>query len=165
MTPSLDSGTMYYFDTNALWKFYQDQKGDMNIQRLVARSQSQVLISPLTLLEFFGVLMKYYRKKSIRRRDVHAIAKRVRRDSTVGKSNRPFQVIQVPDGSFREAEGILLQYGNSYDLQTNDVLHLAIVVSFQNQLATSLALVTSDHVLKNVAQRKGVIWYDPETTE
>jgi len=144
----------------ALWKFYQDEKGDVNIRRLVARSPSQVLISSLTMLEFIGVLMKYYRQGFIKRRHVRAIAQRLRRDSAVGRTNRPFQVIQIPDGSFREAQGILLQDGSHYDLQANDALHLAIVVKLG--VADSVVLVTSDGALQNTAQRRGVDWYDPE---
>jgi len=95
--------SLYYLDTNALWKFYQDQTGDVNVRRLVARSPSQVLISPLTMLEFFGVLMKYYRKRLIKRKQIHAIAKRLRRDSAIDNVHRPFRVVQIPDGSFRQA--------------------------------------------------------------
>jgi predicted nucleic acid-binding protein len=152
----------YYLDANALWKFYQDQKGDVNVRRLVASSPSQVLISPLTMLEFLGVLMKYYRKRFIKRKQVHAVAGRLWRDAATGNVHRPFSVVQVPVGSFREAEGILLQYGN-YDIQSNDALHLAIVLKLKTD--NPVVLVTADNSLQITALRKGIDWYDPETGE
>jgi len=153
--------SLYYLDTNALWKFYQDQTGDVNVRRLVARSPSQVLISPLTMLEFFGVLMKYYRKRLIKRKQIHAIAKRLRRDSAIDNVHRPFRVVQIPDGSFRQAQSILLQDASRYSIQTNDALHLAIVLKLNT--ADPVVLVTADGSLQNTAQRRGIDWYNPET--
>ncbi len=161
--PSSTTDVLYYLDTNALWKFYQDQKGDINIRRLIAKSSSQVLVSPLTLLEFVGVLMKYHRKKLIKRKHIHAIAKRLRRDSAIGKTNRPFHIIESPNGSFREAENILLECGSDCDFQTNDALHLAAVIKLRTSMAVPIVLVTSDGALQYVASRKGVACYDPES--
>lgn len=152
---------LYYFDTNALWKFYRDEKGDVNVRRLVAQCPSQVIISPLTTLEFFGVLMKYYRQRLIKRRQIHAIAKRLRRDSAIGNTHRPFRMVQVPDGSFRQAQSILLQDAGACSIQPNDALHLAIVLSLDT--ADPVMLVTSDGPLQNTAQRRGVDCYNPET--
>jgi len=159
MTPQTTE-SLHYFDANALWKYYRDEKGDVNVRRLVARSSSQILISPLTLIEFLGVLTRYYRKRFIKRKHVNSIAGRMRRDSTAGKTNRPFRVIPVPAGSFHEAQSILLQYGSHYDLQSNDALHLAIVA--KHGVTDPVVLVTSDRALQNTAQKKGVDCYDPE---
>lgn len=154
---------LYYFGTNALWKFYQDQRGDLNIRRLVSNVKSPILLSPLTLLEFFGVLMKYYRKRFIKRKDIHAIADRLRRDTGIGASKRSFQVIPIPTGAFREAESILLQYAGELDFQTNDALHLAIVTQMRVTVTTALIFVTSDNALQRVAEKKGIDWYNPES--
>ena len=126
--PAMPEDVLYYLDTNALWKFYRQEKGGLAIHRLVARSPSQVLLSPMTVIEFVSMLMEYYRKGLLRRKHVNAIARRLRRDSAVGRTNRPFQVIPVPEGAFREAEGILLQYADRYSFASNDALHLAIVI-------------------------------------
>ena len=151
---------LYYLDANALCKFYRDEQGDLDLRRLVARSPSQVLLSPLTVIEFVSVLMAYYRKGLLKRKQVHAIARRLRRDSAVGKTNRPFRVIPVPEGAFREAEGILLQYAGTYSFASNDALHLAIVI--RQDAADPVVLVTSDRALKHVAWQRSVTCYDPE---
>lgn len=155
------ANVLHYLDANALWKFYRDEIGDANIRALVADSPAQVLVSPLTMLEFIGVLMKYYRKQRIGRRHVNAIAKRLRRDCAAGKSHRPFKVTPMPDSCLREAEGILLQHGCKNDLQTNDALHLAIVATLCRE--GPVILVTSDGPLQGAIQRRGMAWYDPET--
>jgi PIN domain nuclease of toxin-antitoxin system len=47
----------YYFDANALLKYYQDEQGSLQIHRLVS-NEKPILVSPLTLVECVGVLMK-----------------------------------------------------------------------------------------------------------
>lgn len=154
---------LHYLDANALWKFYRAEKGDANVRALVANSPFQTLVSPLTMLEFIGVLMKYYRKGSLGRRHINAIAKRLRRDSAAGKSHRPFRVIPMPESCLREAEGILLQHGCNSDIQTNDALHMAIVARLDRE--GPVVLVTSDGPLQGATQRRGMAWYDPETNK
>ena len=157
------AGMTYYFDANALWKFYRDEPGDLNIRRLVSNATTQILISPLTMLEFIGVLMKYYRKGHLKRKQVRALAKRLRRDAALTSSNRPFRVISLPHGAFRAAEGILLQWGYQYDLQSNDSLHLAIVVKLNE--ANPVVVVTCDNSLTHTARHEKMSCYNPETEE
>jgi len=154
---SLPESASYYLDTAAMWKYYRDEPGDVQVRRLVSRSP--VLVSPLTMLEFIAVLMRYYRRRCLRRKDVHAIARRLRRDSALGRTSRPFQVIQIPEGAFRQAEGFLLQYADQCRLGANDALHLAIAI--RHRAADPIVFVTSDGALKQVAKRQGVPCYDP----
>jgi len=161
--PTSTPESLHYLDANALWKFYRDQRGDVNIRRLVTGSSSQVLISPVTVLEFIGVLVKYYRKGLVGRRHVNRIAKRLRRDSAMGNTHRPLRMIPLPEGFAREAKGILLQQGCTCSIQTNDAIHLAIVLRLEQDHPATL--VTSDRALQKTAQRRGVAWYDPEAEE
>ena len=159
--PNSTPESLHYLDANALWKFYRDEPGDGNVRRLVTGSSAQVLISPLSVLEFVGVLVKYYRKGFVGRRDVNRIAKRLRRDSAVGNTHRPFRMIPLPEGFAREAKGILLQHGCISSIQTNDAIHLAIVLRAEHDHAATL--VTSDRALRETAHRRGICCYDPET--
>ena len=152
---------LYYFDTNALWKFYQDQPGDLNIRRLVSNVSTPILISPLTMLEFIGVLMKYFRQGYLKHKQVRAVTRRLRRDADPTRSNRPFKVVTIPENAFRSAEGALLQYGYQYNIQTNDSLHLAIVSRLNEN--DDVVLVTSDRSLQHTARREHISCYDPET--
>jgi predicted nucleic acid-binding protein len=161
MTESAELQT-YYFDTNALWKYYQDQPGALNVRRLVSSPHALILVSPLTLVEFIGVLMKYYRKRLIKRKDVHAITKRLRRDIGVGNSRRPFKLVALPEDVFHEGQSILLEHGSIFDIQTNDALHLAVVVTLNSAQSSRVILVTCDNSLHHASEKKFVPWYDPE---
>jgi predicted nucleic acid-binding protein len=158
-TPSSNS---CYLDANALWKYYRDEPGALAVRRLVTTQAGQVLISPMTVLEFIGVLMKYHRKGQIKRTHLRAIAKRVRRDSAPGNSHRPFRSVAIPDAVYREAQRILLELAAHNDCGANDALHLGIVVRFG--LTEPIVLVTSDKPLQHAAGRKGVQYLDPEIT-
>ena len=155
------SDSIYYFDTNALWKFYYGQENYLKIRRLVASSSSQILVSPLTMIEFVGVLMKYHRKKPVKRKHVNAIIRRMRRDVGTVNRHRPFRVDDLPENVFREAESILLRCGDNA-IQTIDALHLAVVVRLDRLSTSTIVLVTSDGPLLNAAQKSGVNCYDPE---
>jgi predicted nucleic acid-binding protein len=161
--PTEISGVVYYFDTNALWKFYRDQSGAVNIHRLVADSSTQVLISSLTLVEFVGVLMKYYRKGQVRRRQINKIVKRLRRDAGTVNPHRPFRVVNFSDTAFREGERLLLHYAGDAAIQTNDALHLAIAMHNDASPSPTVVFVTSDGALGAVVQKQCLGCYDPET--
>jgi predicted nucleic acid-binding protein len=49
----------YYFDANALVKYYREEQGSLQIKRLVSNSKP-ILISPLTLVECVSVFMNFF---------------------------------------------------------------------------------------------------------
>ncbi len=152
----------YYFDANALFKYYRDQKGSLNIRRLVSNSTKPVLLSSLTLLECFGVVMKYYRKKYLKKKDVTKLFKRIRRDAgIINTSTRPFRIIPMPDRTFSLAQSILLQYACTYQIGSNDALHLAIMKRFDIN-EKFFIMVTSDNSMKRVCEKICTPIYDPE---
>ena len=153
----------YYFDANALVKYYQDEDGSLKIRRLVSNSPTPILISPLTSLECLSVVMKSYRRGIFKRKMVNSIVYRLRRDREFGINDKPrsFQVIPIPEDTFRFAENILFQHAFTFDIGSNDALHLAIVKKLQ--LDFSPILVTSDNPMQNVCKRLLISFYDPET--
>lgn len=152
-----DEKSRFYFDTAAVWKFYRDEEGSLNIRRLVSYLPAPVLVSPLTVLEFISILMKYRRKRYLKSGTVRKIVKRIRRDT----ASRYFEVIPVAEASFREAEKILLEHGHQQSIGSNDALHLAIVRN-ASPISCDITFVTSDHSLKNVCEKVGLPCYDPE---
>lgn len=152
---------MYYFDTNAFWKYYYDQKGALEIRRLVSSSGFQVFISQMTLLECLGVLMKYYRKKLIKRRELNSILKRIRRDVGTRNTHRPFSLILLSTKKFQVSEQILLNYADRHAIQTNDALHLAVALDIANN-GNEIIFVTSDNALYHVATSHTLSCFNPE---
>ena len=156
----------YYFDANALWKFYQKgELGVINARRLVSNSESSVLISPLTSVEFFSVLMRKYRQGSIKKRQVRNIANRFRRDvSTKEFGRRPFKMSVLPESSYRNAESVLLNFAGKSNIGSLDGLHIGIVQSLQSVGYEDIIMVTSDQPMQTVCRRLDIQHYDPEQT-
>jgi predicted nucleic acid-binding protein len=154
----------YYFDTNALIKYYrQTELGRLNLRRLVATNT--ILISALTQLEFTNVLMKEYRRQNIRKAQAVALIKRMRRDTSLTGMNagRPFQSIELPSGIFRGAEALLWQHYR-IDIVANDALHIAIADKLMDN-HSDLEMVTSDKGVKFVCGQINLMVFDPETPQ
>ncbi len=154
----------YYFDANALWKFYRPgrkEDGSQRIRYLVSNEADPILVSPLTLLEFFGILMKYRRKRLLKSKAVRKLARLVRHDTGTDTKKRSFAKILMPDGSFRLAENTLLQYAYTSDISSNDALHLAIVKKLHTHFPV-IVLVTSDNSMKHICEKLEISCYDPQ---
>jgi len=154
----------YYFDANALFKYYQDEKGALKIRRLVTLAPNSVLVSQLSLLECFGIVVKRYRQKLLKRKNVKTMFKHLRKDARLNTQHRPFEIIEMPEGVFRMAENILLQHALTFDIGSNDALHIAIVKTLQSQ-SLSPILVTSDKSMQRVCERLSIAFYDPESED
>ena len=151
----------YYFDTSAFLKFYKDEEGSLNIKRLVSRVSNPIILSSLTILELVSVLMKYYRKGYLNKKTIRSVVKRVRRDTGIKSTTRPFTMIAIPNNSFKRAESILIKYASQYNVGSNDVLHLAAVENAQLEF-NDVTFVTSDVSLQHVCNKIEILYYDPE---
>ena len=67
----------------------------------------------------------------------------------------------MPDRSFSLAQSILLQYACTYQIGSNDALHLAIMKRFDIN-ENSFIMVTSDNSMKKVCEKIRTRVYDPE---
>jgi predicted nucleic acid-binding protein len=150
----------YYFDANALFKYYQDEKGDLNIRRLVANTQKPVLVSSLSLLECFNIVMRYRRKNLFKNRHVNRIFKQLKKDARFNATHHPFEIIAISDNIFPIAQNILFHHARSFQIGSMDALHLAIIQKLQ--LQTSPILVTSDKSMQQVCKQLAISFYDPE---
>jgi len=146
----------YYFDANALIKYYKSEEGSDQIIDLV-KTEKPILISQLTFLETISVFIKFRRKKLIRKRELDDIVKLLKQDIEYDEKISSFQMITMPEGIFQLAESILLENADAA-IQTNDALHLAVV----KKLAFQATMVVSDKALKNVCHQMDVESYDPE---
>ncbi len=155
----------YYFDTNALLKYYnpllkhfQEEQGILRIRRLVANSDFPILISPITSLELVGKVTTFFRQKSIQRKTLRTIITHLRKDIGINPTSRPFEMVELPDNVFPLAETILLEHAK-FAIGSNDALHLAIV---QKLPLYQPIMVTSDKSLQRVCESIQMPFYDPE---
>jgi len=146
----------YYFDANALVKCYKNEEGSLEIRRLVSSTVSPILVSELTLLECFSVIMKEKRRGNFRLKRVRTIYQELKK--IVNARSYHFELISTPEEIFPLAHEILLNYAPNNDFGSHDALHLAIVKKLESQAI----MVTSDKEMKNVCKCKDINFYDPE---
>jgi len=150
----------YYFDTNALIKHYISKDQETALRRL--STTATVYVSNLTYLEMLGVLMKFFRKKEIKRKHLNSIIEQLKQDIGTTPRHR-FQLMTTQEGVFQKARALMMKYAATYELGTNDSLHVAIA----SLCTPSVIMVTSDGG-KNDGKMKGVCKeiklsaYDPE---
>ncbi|MEK8020442.1 MAG: type II toxin-antitoxin system VapC family toxin [Candidatus Parabeggiatoa sp.] len=155
----------YYFDANALLKYYhpllkqhQEEMGILQIRRLVSRSALPILISPMTSLEVVGKLTQFFRQGLIKRKNLNTIITLLKKETGTKTTIRPFEMVELPDNVFRLAERMLLEHAK-FAIGSNDALHLAIV---QKLPLYQPIMVTSDKSLQRVCESIQVLFYDPE---
>jgi len=151
----------YYFDTNALYKYYRGgEKGVEVLERLVAQSLN--FVSPLTQLEMIQVLLKEQRRGNLKKKAVRQFVEKMRRDTTGDiRSERPFKMIDFPSVCFERATALLLLHGGQFDFGSLDALHIAIGQWLQAD-HPGVKMVTSDRGVKAVCERIKLPCFDPE---
>jgi len=150
----------YYFDTNALWKYYlgQLEYGYVALQQFMVEQNQPVLVSDMTLLEFVGRLTKGYRKKEIQKNHLRKILQKVRHDI---EETHLFEITHIPTEAYNKAQELLINNPES-KFGSNDALHLAVVYNL-HQINSGFTMVTFDEPMQRICQRIGLDFYDPET--
>jgi predicted nucleic acid-binding protein len=155
----------YYFDANALLKYYhpllkhhREEMGILQIRRLVSRSVFPILISPMTSLEIIGKLTQFFRQGLIKRKNLNTIITLLKKETGTKKTIRPFEMLECPDNVYRLAETILLEHAK-FAIGSNDALHLAIVKKLP---LYQPIMVTSEQSLQRVCESIQMSFYDPE---
>lgn len=160
----------YYFDANALLKYYglDKERDNSEIYTAIRRLSTNhtVYVSNLTYLETLGVLMKRVRhpddRQKINRRKLNPLIDQMIRDIGATERHR-FQLIPAQDGIFRTARALMIEHAHKYELGTNDALHIAMAKT----LNPSVIMVTSDGgkragKMKGVCAEMGLEVFDPE---
>ncbi|EDN70372.1 conserved hypothetical protein [Beggiatoa sp. PS] len=152
--------SQFYFDANALFKYYHDEKGDLKIRRLVTNAHEPVLVSSLTLLEYFSVVMQYRRKNIFKNKHINTVFSHLKKDARFNTTRHPFQIIPISEEVFFEAQDILFHHARTFQIGSMDALHLAIVKKWP--LESPPILVTSDQSMQKVCERISIPFIDPE---
>lgn len=154
-----------YFDANALIKFYRDEPGSQWLRREVARHPFPVLLSSLTIVEFYGVLALAQRSRRLRPSQVKQLDRRLRRDLGV-RGLRPFERISIGEQVWDDARTVLLNHGGTHGIGSKDSLHVAAASGLQRiHAGTGVLLVTSDVAMKSVCKLLHLPTLDPQIAE
>lgn len=166
--------THYYFDTNALIKYYLNESETHLVEKLVQESPHPILISPVTLLEFIDHIVHHWRTGHLSADEVKAILEnRLRRDySTQSNTQRSFLLTSAPSSAlYIRAEAFLLRYAapekyekrgkTGFDkgrkIGAKDMLHIAIAEKLQDY--GTVFMVTWDEKVQDVCKKLKIPYY------
>jgi len=151
-----------YFDTNALIKYYRDELGTNNIRNIVTLSEHPIIISPLTIVEFIGNILRFFRSAKLSKSQLNSIIKRISIDIGPIGTQRKFNIHKFSDDIFTSSYNLILKHGAIRSIGSYDSMHLSCVLLITNNLPTHMVLVTSDRALKTLCEKEKVVHYDPE---
>ena len=127
-----------FIDTSSLFKKYVDEKGAAEFDTLLA-SITEVVVSPITVVEFHSILNRRLREKTLLAVDAHLIEKEFLKDYSF------FGIVQWNDDLVKET----LRVSQKYPLRTLDAIQLSSAVVAGGEL-----FVTSDKRLFEVAEKE-----------
>jgi predicted nucleic acid-binding protein len=156
-----DCAKVYYLDACALLKYYRDEPGSSQVRELLdtCGPHGKILVSHLTLLECYSVLMAYLRAERNKKlkKKLREIVERLTKDI---KSAKLFHRLRLSESEaiFYRAESLILTHAGKFSFGSHDALHLAIA----SLLPTPPVFVTSDKPVKNICASISLAFYDPQ---
>lgn len=150
----------YYFDSSALIKYYRNEPGSPEVQRMLADRGSAHLISRLTLTEILSGLAKNVRMGFLADSEYLPLLHRLRAD-VKHRLVRPMRMLNV---QFRTAGDLIAKHGMTRQLRTLDAIQLAVALHF-HQASPLDGFVCADQRLCDVAALEGLCVINPERPE
>lgn len=138
-----------FLDTSALAKRYVQEPGSEELEGLLARTATEIFISPLAFVEFASAIGRKLRNKEIAEARVSDAIKELEEDW-----HKVFAKIPLEDLLAETAAAIALEYS----LKGADAAHLASA-----QITGAELFVASDNKLIRVAKKLGINSYNPES--
>ena len=143
----------YYFDTSSLVKIYHPEEGSKEALECYL-SDTPILISDLSRIEFFSTIHRKYREGEISADALDALMERFQEDLWVR-----YEVLEFSALVLEEATRLLFRFGKRHSLKTLDCLQLAFFLTYADQ---EDVFVCSDLALVTIAQREGMATRVPE---
>ncbi len=113
----------YFLDTSALVKRYHQEKGSHVIDRIFAEPGVTIIISDISIIEFYSAIALKVRTGAIQEVDFATLRKRFAQDIKDGVC----QIAELTKQGKAEAANLLITYGKTYSLKTLDAIQLAII--------------------------------------
>lgn len=147
-----------FFDTSALCKYYESERGTDNVTALLSSKSNKCFVSRLAVVEMFSAFAKRVRSKASSAEGFSAVASRFNADVSSGKL---FRTMKLTSLHLEEAERLLRCYALIQNLRTLDSLQLASAIIL-HKLAGLDAIICSDNSLACVAAMEGFLVVNPE---
>ena len=149
---------VYVFDTNALFKRYQDELGSDYVRAVFATPGTVCVISELAILEFHATLGRLVRAGDMQLASYKPIVAQLGNDVL----SSSVQVEVVTGGIMAKAVLLLDKYGPRRALSAPDALHLATMLAMRTR-SLDPRLLTSDATFAAIAKAEKIVVIDPET--
>jgi len=146
-----------FLDTSALAKHYHVEPGSAEVDRIWAEPDNALYISRVGVVETLSVFAGKVRTGQLPAAAFAVLRRRFLND--VGHA-RP-KLIRLLVKHFKDAEGLICQFGLAQRIRTLDSLQLAVALDLRTRGLID-NLVSSDKHLLAVARAKGIPVLDPE---
>ena len=142
----------FFFDTSALFKRYQPEKGTLKVNEIISDKNSNLFISNLSIIEVISNLKRIYEIDHITTKSQFILQK-----SQFYKDIRDYEItiVDLTSDHILSAEGLILK---RY-MKPFDSLQLAIALSLP---FSDLTLVCSDRRLCEIARVEELEALNPE---
>jgi predicted nucleic acid-binding protein len=147
----------YFLDSSALIKYYHNETGSAEVERILREADSGHLITRLTWVEILSGLAKKVRMTTIPPSDYGHLGRRFRADVR----KRLLRPIRMLDAHFTTAGDLISFHGLTRQLRALDAIQLAVALRVHR--ATPLDhFVSSDERLCDIAALEGLAVINPE---
>jgi predicted nucleic acid-binding protein len=146
----------YFLDTSALAKHYRQEKGTVEVERILNEPGSVHYISRLATVEIQSVFAMKVRTQEITAQDLQQLQKHIASDF----SARRFPVVRMLQTHFQEAERLIRKHAPTKSFRTLDSLQLAVALNISRQGKLDF-FVCADIRLCAVAQDEGLSVINP----
>ncbi len=145
-------GRCYFLDTHVLFKYYSSQNINEKLESIIQNKKNQLVIDQTIELDFFDILLKWYRNPC-RNRDEKATDIVVKnKDRYFSDRNKLFYVVQVSNKVYGRARKLILSLADTNNIRVLDTLILANFIELinSNQLLSETHLLTARTSLARV---------------
>ena len=149
--------TIYFCDTSAVIKLYHSEIGTDRMENIFGDDRSEIIISELTIAEFFSALNRKVRTGEITNEAKDAAVRNFRKDC-----RDRFIVIPLNSETVRQAVDVISRHGTRFSIRTLDALHLAACLS---ENSDDLKFVCANLNFIRICGLEGVVVINPETDE
>jgi predicted nucleic acid-binding protein len=147
-----------FIDSSALIKYYHDEIGSPNVQRILGEAGSEHFIARFTLVELRSALAKKVRMGLIAAQDHRQIQRRFR----VDVNQRLLHPLRMLNAHFDAAGDLIDEHGISRWLRALDAVQLAGALHL-HQTTPIDHFVCADQDLCTVASLEGLVVINPQS--
>lgn len=137
----------YYLDTSAFVKFYHQETGTDEVEKIFSTEDASIIISEIAVVELYSALYRLSRMKEISEDALKTSIASFEEDCKYR-----FSINSVDSNAITKATEIIKKYGNKKSIRTLDAIQLSISLNNEN----IVVFVSADTVLTDIAEKEGL---------